>query len=29
VLYRGWLLVLRFGAPLAVLTVFLHAVGLF
>ena len=28
VLYRGWLLVLRFGVPLAVLTVFLHAVGL-
>jgi NSS family neurotransmitter:Na+ symporter len=28
VLYRGWLLVLRFGVPLAVITVFLHAVGL-
>ena len=27
VLYRGWLLVLRFGVPLAVVTVFLHAVG--
>ncbi len=28
VLYQGWLAVLRFGVPLAVLTVFLHAVGL-
>ncbi len=28
VLYRGWLLVLRFGVPLAVVTVFLHAIGL-
>ncbi|MFQ5350137.1 MAG: sodium-dependent transporter, partial [Thermoanaerobaculia bacterium] len=27
VLYRGWLVVLRFGVPLAVIVVFLHAVG--
>jgi NSS family neurotransmitter:Na+ symporter len=27
-LYRGWLAVLRFGVPLAVITVFLHAIGL-
>lgn len=27
-LYRGWLMVLRFGVPLAVVTVFLHAIGL-